>query len=318
MCDEARDIVLFNIHPLKQKGPSALRGMVVCVSLNIWINATHVKYVGVVLHTIKCTNGGFEKKEFFLACKEVEAYHVTAQVVQQYLEATLMEFGIAVNAIFRVVHDGDAELIQAVRKVGLFSSLCFTHSLQRTIAVSLKGEVDVLSALKRAKNPVSGARYSNVQAAYQRETQVSTQQHGTSPTAHALGDDCQPAAFEKVSEPDERQKSGDSFLLEQVVALYKPFRGVITELQAGDVMSPLVVPAYLELVESLRTTADMVMNDNLHSSVQRLARQARTDLTRRFKLRRMLPLAVAPCLDPCTKKGFSEFRRADALGKGSK
>jgi len=225
------------------------------------------------------------------------------------------EFGIPVKAIFRVVHDGDAELIQAVRKVGL-SSLCFTHSLQRTIAVSLKGEDDILTTLKRARNAVSGARHSNVLAAYQRETQVSTQQHGTSPTAHALGDNCQPAASE-VSEPDERQKSGDSSLLGQVVALYKPFRGLITELQADDVTSPLGVPAYLELVEGLRTTPNIAetsvagtdypasstrhLISVLHPSVQRLARQARTDLTRPFKLRRMLPLAVAPCLDPCTK-----------------
>jgi hypothetical protein len=317
MYNAARDTVLDYIHPLKWKGLSALRGMVACVSLDMWTDATQMTYIGVLLHTIKSTNGGFEKKEFCLACKEVEADHVTAQVVQQYLEATLKEFGIPVKAIFRVVHDGDAELIQAVRKVGLPSSLSLTHSLQRTIAVSLEGEDDFLTTLKRARNAVSGARHSNVLAAYQRETQVSTQQHRTSPTAHALGDNCQPAAFEKVSEPDERQKSGDTSLLGQVVALYKPFRGLITELQAGDVTSPLVVPAYLEPVEGLSTTANIAetsvagtdhpasstrhLISVLHPSVQRLARQARTDLTRRFKLRRMLPLAVAPFLDPCTK-----------------
>jgi len=52
MYNAARDTVLDYIHPLKQKGPSALRGMVACVSLDMWTDATQMTYIGVLLHTI--------------------------------------------------------------------------------------------------------------------------------------------------------------------------------------------------------------------------------------------------------------------------
>jgi hypothetical protein len=108
--------------------------------------------MGMLLHTIKIT-------------KEANTYFGTAGVVQQHIEATLKDLGIPVNANFRVVDDADTGLIRAVRNAGLPSSPCSSHSLQRTVAVSLKGEDEVLPALKRVKNPVSGVQCSKFQAA---------------------------------------------------------------------------------------------------------------------------------------------------------
>ena len=110
MCDETRDLVLEYIHQLKEKGPAALRGMVGCVSLDLWTDCTQVEYMGVLLHTIKETNTGYEQRETVLSCKKVDATHITAEVVQQYLEAVLKDFGLPVKSIFRAVHDGDMKV----------------------------------------------------------------------------------------------------------------------------------------------------------------------------------------------------------------
>lgn len=53
------------------------------------------------------------------------------------------------------------------------SSLCFIHSLQRTIAMSLKDVDAALGTLKRLKKAITGLKQSNVQAGYLREAQVS-------------------------------------------------------------------------------------------------------------------------------------------------
>jgi len=166
--------------------------------------------MGVLLHTIKETNTGYET---VLSCKKVDATHITAEGVQQYLEAVL-------KSIFRAVHDGDMKVIKGVRNAGIPFSLCFIHSLQRTIAVSLKKADAVRDALKRTKKVVTGARKSNVQAAYLREAEVSigapqraliqdnqtrwgsthdmaertTEQRGAFPASYALDDDRNPAA----------------------------------------------------------------------------------------------------------------------------
>ena len=357
MCLAARDEVLDYIHPLKQKGPAALRGMVGCVSLDLWTDLTQVEYMGVLLHTIKETEGGYEQKEFCLACTEVDANHITAEVVQEHLEAALKNFGLPVKSIFRAVHDGDMKVIKAVRTAGLSSSLCFIHSLQRTIAVSLKGVDAVHAVLKRTKKAVTSARQSNVQAAYLREAQLAigapqrtlvqdnqtrwgsthdmaeraTEQRGAFPAAYALDDDRNPLASKKVFDPDKRLRPGDFSLLGEVVAVYNPFRKVTTELQSAGITASLVVPAYMGLLEGLDPTSDVVVEmpvagttypatsvtklvSELDASVKRIAAQAYTDMIKRFMLRRMLPLAVATCLDP-RMKNLQAFGVPDEISK---
>lgn len=113
MYEAARDQILSYIHPLQQKkGPAALRGIAGCVSLDLWTDNTQVEYMGVLLHTIKETASGYEQKEFCLGCTEVDAMHITGEVVQEYLEATLKDYGLLVKNIFRAVHDGDAKVIK--------------------------------------------------------------------------------------------------------------------------------------------------------------------------------------------------------------
>ena len=344
MCEEARDLVLEYIHPLKQKGPAALRGMVGCVSLDLWTDNTQVEYMGVILHTTKETPASYEQKEIVLACTVVDATHITAEVVQQYLEKVLKDFGLPVKSIFRVVHDGDMKVIKGVRDAGLPSSLCFIHSLQRTIVVSLKDVNEVLAALKRTKKVVTSARKSNVQAAYLREAQVSigapqralvqsnqtrwgsthdmaeriTEQRAAFPQAYAIDDERNPQACKKVFDPDKRLKPGDFTLLGQVVAVLNPFRKVTTELQSAGITSSLVVPAFLQLLEGLESTSEIVVEmpvagtnypatsvtkwvSELDPSVKKIVSQGRTDMIKRFMLQRMLPLAVGTCLDPRIK-----------------
>lgn len=118
MYEEARDVVLTYIQPLKQKGPAALRGMAACVSLDLWTDCTQVEYMGVLLHTIKQTPAGYEQKVTCLACIKVDETHITAEVVQGHVEATLKKYGLPIKSIFRAVHDGDAKVIKGAR--------CFT------------------------------------------------------------------------------------------------------------------------------------------------------------------------------------------------
>lgn len=113
MHEEARDQILTYIQPLQQKkGPAALRGMVGCVSLDLWTDIAQMEYMGVILHTIKETSTGYEEKEICLSCTQVGETHVTGEVVKQYVEATLNDYGIPVKNIFRAVHDGDAKVIK--------------------------------------------------------------------------------------------------------------------------------------------------------------------------------------------------------------
>ena len=62
MCDGARGLVLDYIQPLQQKGPAALRGMVGCLSLDLWTDNTQVEYMGVILHTINPHHQGGEER----------------------------------------------------------------------------------------------------------------------------------------------------------------------------------------------------------------------------------------------------------------
>ena len=226
-----------------------------------------------------------------------------------------------------------------MRDAGIPSSLCFIHSLQRTIAVSLKEADAVRDALKRTKKVVTGARKSNVQAAYLREAEVSigapqraliqdnqtrwgsthdmaertTEQRGAFPAAYALDDDRNPAVYKKVFEPDKRMKPEDFSLLGQVVAVYNPFRKVTTELQSAGITASLAcscwrVESTSEIVVKIpvagtnypATSVTKLVCD-LDPSVKKITSQARTDMIKRFMLRRMLPLAVATCLDPRIK-----------------
>lgn len=183
-----------------------------------------------LLHTTMKTSDGYEQREICLACTKVDKKHITAEVVQQYLETTLKNFGLPVKSIFCAFHDGDAKVIICVRDADLRSSLCFIRSLQRTIAVSFKGANAALAVLKRTKKAVTGARQSNVQAAYLRDAQVSigapqraliqdnqtrwgsthdmaeraTEQEGAFPAAYGLDDDRNRAFSKKVFDPEKR------------------------------------------------------------------------------------------------------------------
>ena len=357
MYDQARDVILAYIHPLKQKGPAALRGMVGCVSLDLWTDITQVEYMGVILHTTKETHAGYEQKEILLACTEVDATHITSQVVKDYLLSVLKDFGLPVKSIFRSIHDGDAKVIKGVREAPLPSSLCFIHSLQRTIAVSLKDVDEVLTLLTRTKKAVAGVRQSNVQASYLREAQVSigapqralvqdnqtrwgsthdmaeraTEQRASFPQAYALDDERNQQQTYKVFDPAKRLTPGDFTLLGQVVAIYKPFRKVTTELQSAGITSSFVVPSYMQLLDDVDSTLKIEVKmpaagtlypatsvttqvSELPRPVVQIARQARTDLIKRFNLQRMIAFAVATCLDP-RFKNLKAFKVPDDVCK---
>ncbi|KAM3572137.1 hypothetical protein VYU27_005843 [Nannochloropsis oceanica] len=251
------------------------------------------------------TSDGYEQREICLACTKVDKKHITAEVVQQYLETTLKNFGLPVKSIFCAFHDGDAKVIICVRDADLRSSLCFIRSLQRTIAVSFKGANAALAVLKRTKKAVTGARQSNVQAAYLRDAQVSigapqraliqdnqtrwgsthdmaeraTEQEGAFPAAYGLDDDRNRAFSKKVFDPEKRL----------------PFRQLTTELQSAGITTSLVVPAYLQLVDGLQAYSEIVVEmplagtsypatsvckpvSELDASEQRIVAQARVDL----------------------------------------
>jgi len=144
-----------------------------------------------------------------------------------------------------------------------------------------------------------------------------TEQRGAFPAAYVL-DDNKNAPSTRVFDPEKRLKTEDFPLLGQIVAVYKPFRRITTDLQSAGVTSSLVVPAVMELIGGLDQTSEIVVEmpaagtnypatsvtkrvDELDPAVQQIARQARADLIKRFVLGRMLPLAIASCLDPRVK-----------------
>jgi len=341
MSEEARQQVLEYIQPLKEKSPAALRGMVGVVSLDLWTDVTQVEYCAVLLHTIKVTKDGYEQKELCLACSEVDATHITGEVIQKYLEKALKDFGLPSKSIFRAVHDGDKKVIKAVRDAGLSSSLCFIHSLQRTIAMSLQGLDEAQTTLKRTKRAVSSTRRSNVQKSYLHEALVSIgapqrvlinsgetrwgstydmaermlEQRGAFPTAYALDDDRNPRITAKVFEPAHRMRATDYPFLAEMLAVYKPFRHVTTELQSAGITASAVVPTYMALLETVDPSTKINVTQpfagtnfpakseekevgDLLAPVKKIAAQARSDMLTRFRLKLMLPLAVATCLDP--------------------
>jgi hypothetical protein len=147
-----------------------------------------------------------------------------------------------------------------------------------------------------------------------------TEQRGAFPAAYALDDDRNPAASKKVFEPGKRLQPGDFPLLGQIVSIYNPFRTTTRDLQSDGITASLVVPAFMTLQEGLQdrneakvrmpaagnnypATFNKVRVDQLHPAVKQIASQARSDMISRFKLQRMLPLAVASCLDQRIKVG---------------
>ena len=284
MAEAAREQLLTYIQPLKEKGPVALRGMAACLSLDLWTDNTQKKFLGVLLHTIKETEDGYEQKEFCLACKEVDETHITAEVVKKYVDDVLKDFGLPVKCIFRVVHDGDAKVIKGVRDAGLPSSLCFIHSLQRTIAVAFKGAEPVVEVLTRTKKAVTGARQSNVQASYLRRAQESvgapqraliqdnqtrwgsthdmaertTEQRAAFQAAYQI-DDAFNRGAKKVFDLEKRLQLEDIDILAQVVAVFKPFRAVTRELQSAGVTSSFVAPSFSTLLGVVDILGEIVV-----------------------------------------------------------
>ena len=60
-----------------------MRGMVGCVSLDLWMDIMQVQYMGVLLHIINKMSDGNEQREIYLACRKVDEKHITVEVVQQ-------------------------------------------------------------------------------------------------------------------------------------------------------------------------------------------------------------------------------------------
>ena len=103
-------------------------------------------------------------------------------------------------------------------------------------------------------------------------------------------------------------------------AVEEAFRTTTRDLQSDGITASLVVPAFMTLQEGLQdrneakvrmpaagnnypATFNKVRVDQLHPAVKQIASQARSDMISRFKLQRMLPLAVASCLDLRIKVG---------------